>query len=143
MIDVRLLNTRLDPIAEELTHSAEGAELIFQGRVRETEHGRKIVGLEYEYYAAMAEQELRRLADKTIERFGVRDVTCWHRVGLVPVGEVAVRVTIWSVHREESLAAMAWFISEMKRVVPIWKWAVEADGTRYPSHCSHQHVRMG
>ena len=33
---------------------------------------------------------------------------------------------------------MTWFISELKKRVPIWKWAILEDGSRIPSECSHE-----
>jgi molybdopterin synthase catalytic subunit len=33
---------------------------------------------------------------------------------------------------------MSWFISELKKRIPIWKWAIMEDGTRIPSECTHR-----
>ena len=46
-------------------------------------------------------------------------------------------MVIWSKHRREGLEAMDWFISELKKHVPIWKWAIMIDNTRVPSECEH------
>jgi len=34
--------------------------------------------------------------------------------------------------------AMAHFIAELKKRVPIWKWAILASGEKVPSECVHQ-----
>ncbi|MCB1154610.1 molybdenum cofactor biosynthesis protein MoaE [bacterium] len=115
----------------------DGAALTFAGHVRDTEHGREIVSLDYEYYEGMAQVELQALAEDTLRRFPVRRLQCTHRVGRVPVGEAALLVTVHSPHRAEGLAAVAWFIRELKDRVPIWKWAVTPDGERFPAPCSH------
>ena len=86
----------------------------------------------------MAEKELKIIAEETINKFSVRDLFCKHRVGKVKVGEVSLHVVIWSKHRKEGLDAMTYFISELKRKVPIWKWAIHKDGTKVPSDCTHQ-----
>jgi molybdopterin synthase catalytic subunit len=44
-----------------------------------------------------------------------------HKLGDCPVGEVSVLIAISSVHRKESLAAVAFAIDELKSNVPIWK----------------------
>ena len=44
-----------------------------------------------------------------------------HRVGVVPVGDASVAIAASSVHRKESLAAVAFLIDEVKAKVPIWK----------------------
>ena len=135
MIEAQLIEGPLPPLPADDSHRDDGAELIFHGRVRETEQGRAIVALDYEHYPRMAEAELQKLAAETAERFALRELRLLHRVGRVPVGEASLRAVIWSRHRAEALEAMAWLIAELKQRVPIWKWAVTADGQRFPSHC--------
>ena len=43
----------------------------------------------------------------------------------------------WTEKTEEALAAMDWFILQLKKLVPIWKWAIMTDNTRVPSECEH------
>lgn len=133
MVETRLIEGALPPIAPDDTRRGDGAELIFHGRVREHEGADEIVALDYEHYPEMTERELRALAEETAARFPVTDVICLHRIGRVAVGEASLRVTIVSPHRVEALDAMTWFVAEMKRRVPIWKWAVSADGERRPT----------
>jgi len=111
--------------------------LIFHGSVRDTEHGASIIALEYEHYSGMAETELKTLAEHTAERFPISHLECIHRVGRIPVGEISLRVVIWSEHRVEGIHAMTWFISQLKKDVPIWKNAVMTDGRIVPSTCDH------
>lgn len=132
-VEVRLVDGALAPIEDDASRRDDGAELIFHGRVRRREGDDEIAALDYEHYPTMTEQELQALADETLERFGLSALRCLHRVGRVPVGEASLRVTIVSAHRAEALDAMAWFVTEMKRRVPIWKWAVTADGERRPT----------
>ena len=105
--------------------------------MRATEHGENIIALEYEQYDGMAETELTQLANETCKKFPIHDLFCNHRIGKVSVGETSLHVVIWSKHRKEGLEAMIWFISELKKRVPIWKWAILEDGTRIPSECKH------
>jgi molybdopterin synthase catalytic subunit len=44
-----------------------------------------------------------------------------HRVGFVPVGEVAILVEVQSAHRGEAFAVAAQFMDRLKKDVPIWK----------------------
>ncbi len=132
-VDVRLVDGALPPIEDDASRRNDGAELIFHGRVRAREGDDTIVALDYEHYPAMTERELRVLAEDAATRFGLSALSCLHRIGRVAVGEASLRVTIVSPHRAEALEAMTWFIAEMKRRVPIWKWAVTADGERRPT----------
>ena len=137
MIISEIVQGRIVPFPTDDSRRDEGAELVFNGRVRGTEHGKLIIALEYEHYSGMAEKELNDLALETAEKFPLRDVFCRHRVGRINIGETSLHVAIWSKHRKEGLEAMTYFITELKKRVPIWKWAVLMDGEKIPSECAH------
>ena len=137
MIKIEIINGPIEFFRNEDSRQKDGAELIFNGRVRVTENGENITALEYEQYKGMAEAELTQLAEETCKKFPIHDLFCKHRIGRVDVGETSLHVVIWSKHRKEGLEAMTWFISELKKRVPIWKWAILKDGMRIPSECSH------
>ena len=137
MIISEIVQGRIVPFPTDDSRRDEGAELVFNGRVRGIEHGKLILALEYEHYSGMAEKELNDLALETAEKFPLRDVFCRHRVGRINIGETSLHVAIWSKHRKEGLEAMTYFITELKKRVPIWKWAVSMDGEKIPSECAH------
>tara|TARA_Y100000590_G_scaffold73590_1_gene81042 strand:- start:258 stop:671 length:414 start_codon:yes stop_codon:yes gene_type:complete len=137
MIITEIVRGLIIPFPSDDSRTDEGAELIFNGRVRDKEQGKVIIGLEYEHYNGMAEKELNDIAIKTVNKFPIRDLLCRHRVGRVNIGETSLHVTIWSKHRKEGLEAMTYFIKELKKQVPIWKWAILEDGKKIPSACSH------
>ncbi len=137
MVIIEIVNGPIDFFPSEDNRQQDGAELVFNGRVRATEHGENITALEYEQYEGMAEAELTQLAEEAMKKFPIHNLFCRHRIGRVDVGETSLHVSIWSKHRREGLDAMDWFISELKKCVPIWKWAILADGTKVPSECTH------
>ena len=137
MIKVEIVNGPIDFFPPNDNHRQDGAELTFNGRVRSTEHGKNITALEYEKYEGMAELELTKLAEETMGKFPINDLFCRHRVGKVNVGETSLHVVIFSKHREEGIDSLSWFISELKKRVPIWKWAILEDGSKVPSECVH------
>ena len=137
MIKIEIINGPIEYFPNDNSRQQDGAELIFNGRVRATEHGDSIVALEYEQYEGMVEAELKKLAEDTCKKFPIHDLFCKHRVGRVDVGETSLHVAIWSKHRQEGIDAISWFIVELKKRVPIWKWAILEDGSRIPSECSH------
>ena len=137
MIKVEIIRDPLKLFAINDDRKEDGAELVFNGRVRNMERGKEIIALEYEQYEGMAELELKEIAQRTCKKFPIKDLFCRHRIGIINVGEISLHVVIWSKHRREGLEAMNWFISELKKHVPIWKWAIMIDNTRVPSECQH------
>lgn len=104
-----------------------GAVMCFEGVVRPTEADQPIAGLRYETYDPMAENELHRLASEALDRFDILTVRVEHSRGFVANHACSFRLRIASAHRKEGLAAMDWYIDQMKQTVPIWKHAVPAD----------------
>ena len=137
MIRVKIAKDPVKLFGVDDKRKEDGAELIFNGRVRNMEQGKEIIALEYEQYEGMAELELKEIAQRTCKKFPIKDLFCRHRIGIINVGEISLHVVIWSKHRREGLEAMNWFISELKKHVPIWKWAIMIDNTRVPSECEH------
>ncbi len=133
MIGIEITSDPISDLQPDDAHTAEGSEIIFHGRVRNLEDNTEISALEYEYYPGMAEKKLNQLAQKAIQKFGITSLFCTHRIGVVPVGEISVRIVIWSGHRTEGLQAMDWFIVELKKDVPIWKWGVLKNGEKFPT----------
>ena len=104
-----------------------GAVVIFLGAVRSTETGREITGIEYEAHSAMAEHQMRMVAESASEKFAVREVIIHHRIGFVPAGQPSVVVRVTSGHRGAAFGASQWIMDELKQVVPIWKHPVFKD----------------
>ena len=104
-----------------------GAVVIFLGAVRSTETGREITGIEYEAHSAMAEHQMRMVAESASEKFAVREVTIHHRIGFVAAGQPSVVVRVTSGHRGAAFGASQWIMDELKQVVPIWKHPVFKD----------------
>jgi len=98
-----------------------GAIVVFLGTTRMRNEGRRVVRLEYEAFAGMAERELAALAVQARRRWRLCRVAMVHRTGVVPVGQVSVGVAVSSGHRAEAFAACRWLIDRLKRTVPIWK----------------------
>jgi molybdopterin synthase catalytic subunit len=98
-----------------------GAVVVFWGAVRSIEEGREITGIDYEAHRAMAEHQMRIVAETAAEKFEVREIFLRHRIGFVEASEPSVVVRVTSGHRGAAFAASQWIMDELKRVVPIWK----------------------
>jgi molybdopterin synthase catalytic subunit len=128
-----------EEIVLESKAGADGAVCVFDGIVRDNTRGRKTLYLDYEAYREMALEQMRALAEESLERFGVRDVALVHRLGRLYVGETSVLIVVASAHRGAAFDACRWLIDTLKKTVPIWKkeqfedGAIWADGEPFPS----------
>ncbi len=111
-----------------------GAHGWFEGVTRRTTGDKVTEQLSYEAHRRMAENELRRIAERAIEKFSLARVVIVHRLGPVPVGEASIVVGCSSGHRPESFAALPWIMNAVKRDVPIWKRESYTDGTQQWVH---------
>ena len=137
MIEIQITKKKIKYLQFDESRTEDGSELFFNGRVRSEEEGKVIKALEYEQYEGMAESELRSIAEESLQKYPISDLFCIHRIGKVLVGETSLHVGVWSKHRKEGFEAISYFISELKKRVPIWKWAVLIDGSKIPSKCNH------
>jgi molybdopterin synthase catalytic subunit len=103
------------------TDPAAGAVVVFWGVVREVEDGRKIEGIDYEAHVAMAEHQLRLVAEAAAEKFQLKKVVAHHRIGFVRTGEPSLFLQVSAQHRAAAFEASKWIVDELKKKVPIWK----------------------
>jgi adenylyltransferase/sulfurtransferase len=119
-----------EPITGPLLEAdqAAGAVVVFEGRVRNSNEGREVQRLEYEAFSDLAAQEGERILSGASQRFPIRQAACVHRVGMLELGEVAIRVEVAAAHRAKAFEACSWIVDEAKRRVPIWKKEHYVDG---------------
>lgn len=107
-----------------------GAVVNFLGVVRGREEGKRIRAIEYEAFEQMVRHQFNLLFDEMEQRWPLESVRLIHRLGEVKVNEPSLWVEVVAPHRGEAFAACQWLIDEMKRVVPIWKQPVSAEGNQ-------------
>lgn len=121
-IDIQLCDTVIAPDHKPLQQQgAAGAEVEFRGVVRGSEDGRTIKALNYEAYAGMAEQTMRRILEELAAEHPCLRAIVIHRHGVVPVGDTAIFVRVEAGHRAEAFALLAAFMDRLKKDVPVWK----------------------
>src|SRR5262245_61163054 len=119
----RIVDRPIDPRDTicAVAQSDAGAIATFIGTVRARTGERRVLFLEYEAYAPMAEKAMREIALQMPARFGPCRVAIEHRVGRLDLGEISVAIAVASPHRKVALAACAEAIERLKTTVPIWK----------------------
>jgi molybdopterin synthase catalytic subunit len=112
-----------------LHDAAAGAEVTFDGRVRNHNDGRVVSRLEYHAYPALALTTGRRILEEETARHGILRAVAVHRTGPLDIGESAVWVGVASVHRVPAFDALRAIIERLKYEVPVWKKETYADGS--------------
>jgi molybdopterin synthase catalytic subunit len=130
MADFELSELPLEPglLRERLEDARAGAFASFEGRVRDHNEGRAVLGLNYSAYRVLAEAEGARVLAEARARFDILDAACVHRLGELALGDLAVWVGVSAGHRGPAFEACRWIIDEVKSRVPIWKNERYAEG---------------
>jgi molybdopterin synthase catalytic subunit len=105
-----------------------GAVVSFVGVVRDHDHGRGVVRLEYEGHPS-ASDVLRAVAEEISADPDVIAIAVSHRVGPLEVGDIALAAAVSTAHRAAAFAACARLVDRVKEKLPIWKHQIFADGT--------------
>jgi molybdopterin synthase catalytic subunit len=128
----RVAQTPLDPEAplREVAGSDCGAVVSFVGTVRETNHGKRVVRLEYEAYPEMALRIFDHIAMQARERWAAR-VAIHHRTGPLLPGEISVVIAAAAPHRGDAFEACRHAIEALKKDAPIWKRELYPDGSSW------------
>ncbi|MCS0499063.1 molybdopterin synthase catalytic subunit [Protaetiibacter mangrovi] len=98
---------------------ADGALVVFEGVVRDHDHGVAVTALDYEAHPD-AERFLAEACREVADATGLR-VAVWHRVGELAIGDVALLAAVAAPHRAEAFAACARLVDRVKESTPIWK----------------------
>lgn len=115
--------------------SDSGACVVFSGVVRDHDHGRKVVELEYVGHPT-AERVLAEVAGQIAADPAVHAVAVSHRVGRLAIGDVALAAAVSAAHRQEAFAACARLVELVKERLPVWKRQVFPDGTDEWVNCA-------
>lgn len=110
-----------------VTTRADGALVVFEGIVRDHDHGAAVHALDYEAHPD-AQRFLDEVCAEIAEESGLR-VAAIHRVGALKIGEVALVAAVASPHRAEAFAVCGQLVDLVKERTPIWKRQHLAAGT--------------
>lgn len=118
-----------ESLRAQMENNGAGAFVAFEGRVRNSNEGKKVLKLEYEAYEQLAVKAGAEILARAKENFPIIDVVCIHRTGELQIGDIAVWVGVLSAHRAEGFDACRFTIDQIKATVPIWKKEYYEDGT--------------
>lgn len=133
----RISDTAID-VAElqaSVSGSEQGAIASFLGVVRNHDHGREVVALEYSAHPSAA-AVIAQLASDAAELGGAAAVAVSHRTGRLEVGEIALACFVSAAHRKAALDTCAQLVEDVKAHLPIWKCQYFVDGTSEWVNCA-------
>ncbi len=115
---------------EELVgHQAAGAIVGFVGMIRDHDHGREVVRLEYCAHPSAGQVMAELLAEVAEQSSGVRALAASHRIGGLQIGEAALVAAVAADHRQEAFKTCAHLVDTIKARLPVWKHQFFADDT--------------
>ena len=139
----RILRAALTEDAISLTehealvaHQAAGAVVGFAGVVRDHDHGRGVLRLEYSAHPSAAETLFEVLAEIAGSVSGVRAIAASHRIGSLEIGDAALVVAVAADHRGAAFSTCSLLVDAVKERLPVWKHQFFADGTDEWVNCS-------
>jgi molybdopterin synthase catalytic subunit len=118
----------VDEHVAAVTGDRSGASVVFSGVVRDHDHGRPVVELEYVGHPS-AGDVLRACRDEIAADPLVHAVAVSHRIGTLGIGDAALVAAVSAAHRAEAFAACERLVEIVKQRLPIWKRQVFPDGT--------------
>ncbi|MFB1482094.1 molybdenum cofactor biosynthesis protein MoaE [Corallococcus sp. RDP092CA] len=119
---------QLSEVVDAVASEGAGGLVTFSGAVRDQTKGRRVLRLEYEAYAPMAEAKLAEIGDEVARTWPGTRLAIVHRVGTLVPGELAVVIAAASAHRKEAFRGCEYAIERLKQDVPIWKKEFFEDG---------------
>jgi len=108
-------------LVSRVRQDIDGAVVVFEGVVRNKNHGKSVRCLEYDCYEEMAIRSMAELGVDLAHRHEISRFAMVHRLGQVPVGEASVVVVVAAPHRKPAFSAAMEAMDRLKSEVPIWK----------------------
>lgn len=113
---------------EKVMTEAMGALVLFDGIVRNHDHGAAVTGLAYSAHPQAKEYLVTTVAAVANKFDGVR-LWAVHRVGEINIGQSALTVMAAAAHRGRAFEACQAVADAIKAQVPIWKEQELANGS--------------
>lgn len=123
-----------DQLYAEVLSEMAGAVVTFAGVVRNHDHGKAVIGIDYVGHPS-ANALLHELVTEFSQREGIHALAAQHRVGHLDIGGIAMYVAVSASHRKEAFDCVEEFVDRVKAVLPIWKKQYLVDGTHEWSEC--------
>lgn len=125
-----ITDTAIDLVAlrDHVTANEHGAIAEFLGTVRNHDHGKAVIELEYQVHPDAATALADILQRHALLHREVR-IAAAHRHGALRIGDVAFAAIVSSPHRDLAFQVLRDVVEAVKAELPIWKRQQFADGS--------------
>ena len=110
-----------ESVVSEVKTPDSGCALSYVGLIRDTSYGKQVASVEYGDPDGTAEDGLRRIADELKQTWELNEVSIYHRIGKLNVGDINLVIAISSAHRGEAFAACQRAVDLFKEKLPTSK----------------------
>jgi molybdopterin synthase catalytic subunit len=128
---IKITDNPLSPelIISKVKTPGSGCVLSYVGLIRDTSYGKQVVSVEYGDPDGTAENGLRGIADELKQTWTLNEVSIYHRIGKLNVGDINLVIAISSAHRGEAFAACQRAVDLFKEKLPTSKVETYTDGS--------------
>ena len=128
---IKITDEPLSPehIVSEVKTPGSGCALSYVGLIRDTSYGKQVASVEYSDPDGTAEDGLQKIADELKQTWELNEVSIYHRIGKLNVGDINLVIAISSAHRGEAFAACQRAVDLFKEKLPTSKVETYTDGS--------------
>jgi molybdopterin synthase catalytic subunit len=132
---IRITDKQISPAAvvRETGTPGSGCVVTYVGLIRGDSRGKSVLSVEYEDAGGKAADKLREIAEEIKRKWPVENVSIYHRIGKLNVGDINLVVAIAAAHRTEGFAASQYAIDRFKESLPTDKKETYTDGSVWTS----------
>ncbi|CAD6449012.1 e9201f7b-a7be-4f90-89b1-4e46e0c741a5 [Sclerotinia trifoliorum] len=120
---VALTHENLDAkvMMDKVRSPKAGAIVLFAGTTRDNFGGKPVKELQYTSYEPRALQSMLSICKTILHKHSLTSIAMIHRLGVVPIGEESILITVSSPHRQAAWKAGEEALEECKEKVEVWK----------------------
>jgi molybdopterin synthase catalytic subunit len=113
----------LNKLYNFLENHSHGAVSTFIGRIRNSNFGKKVVGVSYDVFEPLAIKNFQNICELAKNQYEDNSIKFYieHFNGNLNVGEISIVIGVSATHRAEAIDACRFIIEEIKHSSPIWK----------------------
>lgn len=123
MIEIKLSEQllRLEDVHTAMNDITCGATNIFVGTVKNQNHGKKVLKVEYEAKDNSAHTELYQVAQLAASNWPVRNLIIQHRLGVVEIGDISLIIAATTTEPGDAFEVCRFLVEEIRKCTSIWK----------------------